>query len=216
MTIADSILPRSQAADVWSIPDKRLFRAGLLLLLFMTTAFGTATWNSVQDLSGFIKAIPVVLYVVVCVLVVRLYATLDKIGAVQHSVQYAAAPVQAANAAQVPLETCNKIWSYWDQHGTGRPEIEKVRGTYSMSLTVVQQLLEQYDVRWREQTARLYCENPANEYTLYTHIDQNQVAEDALRVRSGLPIYPVAGMWLCSACGKRPCGCDPATPKDIL
>jgi hypothetical protein len=68
-------------------------------------------------------------------------------------------------------------------------------------------LLEHYDVRWREQIATLYSDNPVNEYTDHFSIDGNQVAEDALRLKSGLPIYPVAGVWLCSDCRKRPCHC---------
>ena len=179
------------------------------MLLFMTTAFGSATWNTMHDLAIPIKTIPAVLFVVVCILVARLYAKVDEIMAVQPAVECAVEPV----SAQVPLETHNEIWNHWDKNGTGRPEIESASHTYGMPANVVQHLLEQYDARWREQVAMLYRDNPLNEYTAHTGIDKNEVAKDALRLASGLPIYPVAGVWLCSACRKRPCHCDVVTSK---
>lgn len=53
--------------------DTRLIRATLLMLLAVTTALGGVTWNSVQDLSVHVKAIPVFLFVVVCIIVARMY-----------------------------------------------------------------------------------------------------------------------------------------------
>lgn len=225
---ADTIVALNEVAAVRSTPDKRLIRAGLLMLLFMTTAFGAATWNAMQELSIHVKAIPVVLFVVVCVLVVRLFAAVDEMAAVQHAPASAAKSVFAANAeiqersldtpqitrvAQVPLETRDEIWKYWDENGTGRQSVEYVSCTYSISTNVVQHLLERYDVRWRKQVATLYCDNPSNEYMAYNGVEETQIAEDAHRLKSGLPIYPVAGIWLCSDCRKRPCCCDVVTPN---
>jgi hypothetical protein len=227
MTIAETILPVNQAGDVRSTPDKKLLRAGLLMLLFMTTAFGAATWNTVRDLSIQIKAVPVLLFGVVCILVARLYAKADEIAAVRPMAASAVEPifgpnltvhertVELSHFAQVPLEVCDPIWSYWDKNGTGRKKIEYVSRIYGMQGNVVQHLLERYDARWREQVAMLYWDNPLNEYTAYVCHDKNQVAEDAVRLKSGLPIYPVAGVWLCSDCRQRPCHCDRVTSNDL-
>ena len=210
MVAADTVLSPNQMADVRFIPDRRLIRAGLLMLLFMTAAFGAATWNAVQDLASQVKAVPVVLFVIVCVLVARLYTKVDEIAAAPALAVpvRSATPLQITTVAQVPLETRDEIWKYWDKSGTGKREIEEVRSTYGVAANVVLHLLEHYDARWREQVAMLCCDNPENEYTAYISADGNQAAEDALRLKSGLPIYPVAGVWLCSDCRKRPCQCE--------
>jgi hypothetical protein len=221
---ADTILASNQFADVRSILDKKLIRAGLLMLLFMTTAFVVATWSTVQDLSIHVKAVPVALFVIVCILVVRLYAKVDEIALVQRTAACAIESVLAPHAgvpersvepahitklAKIPPEIRNEIWNYWDKNGTGRQGIDHVSSTYGVPTSVVQCLLERYDVRWRKQVATLYCDNPRNEYTAYAGVDENQIMDDILRLKSGLPIYPVAGVWLCSDCRKRPCHCNP-------
>ena len=199
MALADIALSSNEVA-VRVAPDKRLIRAGLLMLLFMTCAFGAATWNAVQDLSNQIRAIPVVLFVVVCILVALLYVKADEIARVPEAFSCG-----ETKLAQIPLD---KIWKYWDKNGTGRQGIEYVRSTYSVPAAVVQYLLEHYDAGWREQVALLYSDHPVNEYTAYTGIDTKQLTADALRLKSGLPIYPLAGVWLCSDCRQRPCHCD--------
>jgi hypothetical protein len=171
MMTARFILTPPPIADVRSIPDKKLIRAGLLLLLFMTTAFGAATWNAMQDLASQIKAIPVALFVIVCILVARLYAKVDDISLMQNSGACAVEPALAPSlafpernipplpettVAQVPLETRIAIWSYWGKNGTGRRRVEHVQRTYDVPANVVQHLLERYDVQWREQVAMLY------------------------------------------------------------
>ena len=212
MVSADTVLPSNQVAGVRFIPDKRLVRAGLLLLLFMTAAFGAATWNAMQDLANQLKALPVVLFVIVCVLVARLYTQVDKF-AVARDVQvpeHSVTLLELTELAQVPLETRDKIWHYWDTNGTGKQTLAYVSSTYGMAASAVQHLLENYDVRWREQVAMLYRDNPQNEYIaqLGTSVEGSQIAEDARRLTSGLPIYPVAGIWLCSDCRNRPCQCN--------
>jgi hypothetical protein len=197
MTITETVFSANQVADTRSISGKKMIRAGLLMLLFMTTAFGAATWNVVQNLSMQVKLIPVVLFVVVCILVARLYAQVEELAA-----------VRPPHFAQVPLEAREAIWSYWDKNGTSQQNIEHVSRTYRVRSNVVQHLLEQYDARWREQVAMLYWDNPQNEYTASIGIDEDQLAEDAVRLKSGLPIYPIAGAWLCSDCRKRPCHCN--------
>jgi hypothetical protein len=209
MMVADTVLTPNQVADVRLIPDRKLIRAGLLMLLFMTAGFCAATWSTVQDLALQVKAVPLVLFAIVCFLVARLYPTVDKItdGSDRAVGERSIDPRQITELAQVPLEIRSDIWNYWDKNGTGREKIQYVCSTYGMPAPVVQHLLEHYDVRWREQIATLYSDNPVNEYTDHFSIDGNQVAEDALRLKSGLPIYPVAGVWLCSDCRKRPCHC---------
>ncbi len=218
MTLAaDTIIPPNQIVDVRLLPDKKLLRAGLLMLLFMTAAFGGATWNAMQNLSSELKALPVMLFVVVCILVARLYSKVDEFAAVQRTAACAVKPASAQHTmelAQVPLGTRKSIWNYWDENGTGKQTIECVSSTYGIAANVVQHLLEHYDVRWREQVATLYCDNPQNEYTGSIGIDRNQIAQDARRLKSGVPIYPVAGVWLCSDCRKRPCHCNLVTWKD--
>jgi hypothetical protein len=229
MTIADTFRPANQVADAQSTPDKRLIRAGLLMLLFMTTAFGAATWNTMHDLAGQMKAVPVVLFVVVCILVARLYAKVDEIAAVwnttarvaEHALapnlgvsEHSLEPLEITQLAQIPVGMRNEIWNYWDKNGTSKQKIEYVSGVYGLPSNVVQHLIERYDVRWREQVAMLYCDNPLNEYTAHIGVDENQIREDSLRLKSGLPIYPIAGTWLCSDCRKRPCHCNLVTLKD--
>jgi hypothetical protein len=97
MTTADSSLPRNQVADLRSTPDKKLIRAGLLMLLFMTTAFGAETWNTMRDLATPIRTLPVMLFVIVCITVARLYAKVDEIAAVQHTASCAIEPVPVPN-----------------------------------------------------------------------------------------------------------------------
>jgi hypothetical protein len=206
---ADTIFLANQVADVRSTPDKKLFRAGLLMLLFMTAAFGAATWNTMQDLSIHVKAVPVVLFVVVCILVARLYVKVDEIAAVQRAAACAAEPALGLGVPELSgtAEIRDEIWKYWDKNGTGRKTIDHVRCTYGISTNAVQHLLEGYDARWRKQVAMLYSDNPRNEYMACIGVNENQVAADALRLNSGLPIYPVAGVWLCSECRSRPCRC---------
>lgn len=208
MMVADTVLPSSQVADVRLIPDKKLIRAGLLMLLFMTAAFGAETWSTMQDLAIQVKAVPLVLFVTICFLVARLYPEVNKIAAPDLAApERSVGPLQITELAQVSREIRSEIWNYWDENGTGREKIEYVRNTYGMPANVVQRLLERYDVRWRKQVAVLYSDNPGNEYTVYAGIDPSQIADDALRIKSGLPIYPIAGVWLCSDCRKRPCRC---------
>ena len=180
------------------------------MLLFMTTAFGAATWNAMQDLASQLRAVPVVLFVIVCVLVARMYTKVDGIAAASdlEVPERSVTVLHITELAQVPLETRNEIWNYWDKNGTGRRQIEDVSRTFDVTATAAQHLLERYDVKWREQAAILYCNNPRNEYTGYIGMDRNQIAEDAGRLKSGLPIYPAAGVWLCTDCRKRPCRCD--------
>jgi hypothetical protein len=232
MTLAQTAPPLNQVADVRSIPNRRLIRAGLLMLLFMTTAFAAATWNTVEGLASQMKALPIVLFVVVCILVVQLYARVDEIAVVQHNMACAVecasdplapaalnapensiSPLQITQLSQVSPETRNEIWNHWDRSGTGRESIGYVSSAHGIASNVVQHLLERYDVRWREQLVALYQDNPRNEYTAYIGVEKNQIAEDALRLKSGLPIYPVAGVWLCTDCHKRPCQCDLGTSK---
>lgn len=209
MMVADTVLPPNQVADVQLMPDKRLIRAGLLMLPFMTAAFAGETWSRMQDLAIQVKAVPWVLFVLVCFLVARLYTKVDGIAAVSDlaAAERSSKPLRITELSQVPREVRCQIWSYWDENGTGREKIEYVKTTYGVPANVVQRLLERYDVRWRKQVALLYGENPGNEYTAYAGIDPSQIADDVLRLKSGLPIYPVAGVWLCSDCRKRPCRC---------
>ena len=76
--LADTVVPPHQVADARLKPDKKLIRAGLLMLVFMTAAFGAATWGTVQDLAIQVKALPLVLFVTVCFLVARLYPEVNK------------------------------------------------------------------------------------------------------------------------------------------
>ena len=200
MTVAETVLPRNQVADVQFMPDKKLIRAGLLMLLFMTAAFGAETLSTMQDLAIPLKAVPLILFVIVGFVVARLYTKVDDI---EREVKGR----QIAEHGQVSRETRSEIWHYWDAHGTGRESIEYVKHTHGVPANEVQHLLERYDVRWRKQLANLYRENPGNEYTAYVGVDPSQTADDALRLKSGLPIYPVAGVWLCSDCHSRPCRC---------
>ena len=206
---ANTILPSSQITELRFVPDKRLLRAGLLMLLFMTAAFGAATWNAMQDLASQVKALPVVLFAIVCILVARLYTQVDKFAAAPNARIAELSALHMDKLAQVPPETRNEIWHYWDKNGAGKTAIEHVSSSYGMAASVVQHLLEHYDVRWREQVAMLYCDNPENEYMarLGTSMEGSQIAEDARRLKSGLPLYPVAGVWLCSDCSQRPCRC---------
>ena len=208
MTVADTVLPPDQVVNVRMLPDKRLIRAGLLMLVFMTAAFGAQTWSTMQDLAIQVKAVPLVLFAIVGFLVTRLYTQLEAISAATDpAVLERSFKPQITELAQVPRETRSEIWKYWDENGTGRENIEHVKNTYGVPANVVQRLLERYDVRWRKRIANLCADNPANEYATYAGIDPSQIADDALRIKSGLPIYPVAGVWLCSDCRKRPCHC---------
>jgi hypothetical protein len=80
--------------------DIRLIRASLLMLLFMTTAFGGVTWNAMQTLPPAlrpIEAIPLVLFSVVFIIVARIYMRADKLAKVcAHSVEDPE-PVLASN-----------------------------------------------------------------------------------------------------------------------
>ena len=83
-------LPATNATLTDVTTDIRLIRASLLMLLFMTTAFGGVTWNAMQNLPAALKpieAIPVVLFSVVSIIVARIYMRADEIGKVcAHSV----------------------------------------------------------------------------------------------------------------------------------
>ena len=200
MTAADTVLAPNQVADVQFVPDKKLIRAGLLMLLFMTAAFGAETLSTMQDLALPLKAVPLVLFVIVGFVVARLYTKVDDI-------ERAVKAGQITEHGQVSRETRSEIWHYWDANGTGRENIEHVKHAHGVPENEVQHLLERYDVRWRKELATLYRENPGNEYTAYVGVDPSQTADDARRLKSGLPIYPVAGVWLCSDCRNRPCRC---------
>jgi len=209
MAVADTVFPPDQVVNVGLMPDKKLIRAGLLMLVFMTAAFGAQTWSTMQDLAIPVKAVPLVLFAIVGFLVTRLYNQLEAISAVTNPAvpERSAKPLQITKLAQMPRETRSEIWDYWDANGTGRESIEHVKSAYCVSANVVQRLLERYDVRWRKRIANLCADNPSNEYATYAGIDPSQIADDVLRLNSGLPIYPVAGVWLCSDCRKRPCHC---------
>ena len=81
MTSPDT-LPAIDAPLTDLTVDIKLIRASLLMLLFMTTAFGGVTWNAMHDLPAVlrpIEAIPVVLFLVVSIIVVRTYMRADQI-----------------------------------------------------------------------------------------------------------------------------------------
>jgi hypothetical protein len=211
-----TVLPSIQNAN-YPIHNGKLFRAGLLLLLLMTIALCAAVWNTIQDLAIPVQEVPVVLVGVVGILVVRLYGKVDELEAMHHAVACAGQgtePPYKFIPGQIAPETRDEIWSCWDKNGTGVQEIESIGSRYGMPANVVQYLLEQYDTRLREQIASLYCDNPHNEYMAYNGIDKTMVEEDVRRLKSGLPLFPVAGVWLCSSCHKRPCECNSARPNE--
>ena len=75
-------LPATHEAPTRLTADFKSIRASLLLLLFMTTAFGGAAWNAMRDLPTVLKpmeAIPVVLFSVVSIVVARTYIRADRI-----------------------------------------------------------------------------------------------------------------------------------------
>ena len=66
----------AQAALTNQSADLKLIRASLLMLLFMTAAFGGVTWNATQELPTVLKpieAIPLVLFSVVSIIVALMY-----------------------------------------------------------------------------------------------------------------------------------------------
>ena len=65
--------------------DLKLIRASLLMLLFMTAAFGGMTWNAMQNepiVLKRIEAIPVMLILVVSIIVAHIYMRADQIAKV--------------------------------------------------------------------------------------------------------------------------------------
>ncbi|MFB3918009.1 MAG: PAS domain-containing protein [Terriglobales bacterium] len=82
MRSPNSALSAEDISHVDLAADTKLIRAALLMLLAVTTALGGVTWNSVQDLSVHVQAIPVFLFVVVCIIVVRMYVRAGEIAKV--------------------------------------------------------------------------------------------------------------------------------------
>ncbi|MFB3918408.1 MAG: hypothetical protein ACE14M_16890 [Terriglobales bacterium] len=95
--------------------EPKLVRAALLMLLLMATAFGGATWNAVQDLTAEVKAIPVLLFVVVCIIVVRMYVEAGKIAKLR---QTEMRPQMDAPAAE-PIATVDSFNTLALSHNHG-------------------------------------------------------------------------------------------------